>query len=45
MGDLNGGMEDDDVTEIMDRTDLYEIIGAKHGDVKINTHIKITKYR
>lgn len=39
MGDLNGGMEDDDVASIIDQTELYEIMGAKHGDVKINTQI------
>ena len=39
MGDLNSGMEDNNVAEIMDHTQLYKIIGAKHGNVKINTHI------
>ena len=39
MGDLNGGMEYDGVAKIMDQTDLYKIIGAKHRDIKLNTHI------
>ena len=39
MGDLNGGMEDDDVAEIMERTELYDKIGAIHGNTKINSHI------
>ena len=43
MGDLNGGMDDNDVADIMDQTELYEIFGAKHGDVKINTHIHGSK--
>ena len=39
MGDLNRGLEDNDVAEIIERTELYDIIGAIHGDTKINSHI------
>lgn len=38
MGDLNGGMDDNNVAETMDHTQLYKILGAIHSDVKINTH-------
>lgn len=39
MGDLNGGIDDNDIAEIMVPTGLYNIIGAHDGSVIQKKHI------
>eukprot|EP00957_Ditylum_brightwellii_P132035 10067481-Ditylum_brightwellii.AAC.1 len=39
MGDANGGLEDDDLAEVLSETELYNIMGSKHGINSPKTHI------